>query len=128
MNCCSGGAGSFVPPTDLSKCSKLRERRLNLLDHLVGAGEQRRRNGEVERFRSFEIDPEMKFGRLLHGQVGWLGATEYFDDVICCYRARPIKILAIGEEKTALSELHVFANGGDQVAHRKLNYARRILR
>ena len=43
-----------VPIGDLSRCSKLSD----LLDHLVGAGEQRRRNFEAERLRGFEVDDQ----------------------------------------------------------------------
>jgi hypothetical protein len=47
---------SKVPTADVSKCSKLRVRRLDLLDDLVSAGEQRWRNGEVERLGGLEVD------------------------------------------------------------------------
>ena len=52
-------------------------------DHLVGAGEQRRRHSEAERFRSLEVDHELILGRLLHGQVGGFGTPEDFVDVNC---------------------------------------------
>jgi hypothetical protein len=38
--------------------------RLVLFDHLVGAGEERRRNFEAERFRGPEVDHEFVLGRL----------------------------------------------------------------
>ena len=34
---------SFVLTSDVSRCSKLRVQKLNLFDHIVGNGEQRRR-------------------------------------------------------------------------------------
>ena len=55
-----------------------------LFDHLVGAGEERRRHGEAERFGGLHIDRQLKFGRCLHRQVCGLGAPEG-----CCrYRRR----------------------------------------
>jgi hypothetical protein len=43
--------------------------RNDLLDHLVGAGEQRERDSETERRGSFEIDDQLHFGGLLDRQI-----------------------------------------------------------
>jgi hypothetical protein len=40
-----------------------------LFDHLVGAGEQRWRQVDVERPRSFEIDDEFQPSGLLNGEI-----------------------------------------------------------
>jgi hypothetical protein len=40
-----------------------------LLDHLVGAQQQRRRDREAERLGGFEIDDELELGRLLDGEI-----------------------------------------------------------
>jgi hypothetical protein len=54
---------------------RLNEQHSCSFDHLVGAGEQRRRNVEAERFRGRQVHDEIKFGRLLDWNVGWLSAA-----------------------------------------------------
>src|SRR5262245_57586216 len=45
-------------------------------DHLVGAGEKRRRHREAKRLGSLEVDQEFKLGGLVDRQVRWLLAPE----------------------------------------------------
>src|SRR5712671_6730788 len=45
-------------------------------DHLVGAAEQRQRDGEAERVSSLEINEQLDFRALLHRQVSRLLALE----------------------------------------------------
>ena len=44
--------------------------------HLVGAGLQGKWHGKAECLGSLQINHEFKLGRLLNGQVRWLGAFE----------------------------------------------------
>src|SRR5262249_46083760 len=47
-----------------------------LLDHLVSAGEQRRRHGEADRPGSLQIDDELELGGLQDREVCWFFALE----------------------------------------------------
>ena len=55
--------------------------RVELLDHLVGATEQRQGNSKAQRFGSFEIYEQFDFRGLLHRQVSWLLAMENFSRI-----------------------------------------------
>jgi hypothetical protein len=52
-----------------------------LLDHLVGVGQQRGRDGEVEHSGGLEVDHQFEFGGLLDRQVARFGALENSVDV-----------------------------------------------
>src|ERR1700722_6523639 len=52
-----------------------------LFDDLVGAHQERGRNGDPEGFRDLEVDGQLDLGGLLHRQVSWLLAVEDSTDV-----------------------------------------------
>jgi hypothetical protein len=67
----STGKSHFEPPSLVP-----------LFDHLVGAGEQRRGEGEGERPCRLQVDQELKLGGLINRNVTGLGTFEDFVHVI----------------------------------------------
>src|SRR6266700_397043 len=74
--CCSAANGSFVPKAAVSRCSNTSVQKPDLLDHLVGAREQRRRNRQAERPGGRKVEDQLDFGGLLDRQIGGLLALE----------------------------------------------------
>jgi hypothetical protein len=69
------GADIIEPPVSAKSGREQAQQRravARLFDHLVGAGEQRRRHLDAERLRGGQIDNQLELGRLLDRKVGGL--------------------------------------------------------
>src|SRR5213083_788019 len=66
---------------DFHRLDRTSLRLAHLFNHLVGNGEQPRREGETERLRSLKIDHKLKLGRLHYRQVSGFGALKDFSGV-----------------------------------------------
>ena len=68
--------GRGAPP------SSVMNSRRSSFDHLVGAGEQRRRDVQAERLRGRKVDDEVELGRLLDRDVGGLCPAQNLVDIV----------------------------------------------
>src|SRR5262245_12296956 len=83
MSTIEGEPDSLCSPQTFPSLTRCRRRLSNFIalrassfDHLVGAHEERLRNGEANRLGGGQVDDEFKFCRLLDRDIGGLRSTE----------------------------------------------------
>src|SRR5215831_16424013 len=96
------------------------------LDQLVGARENGPRNGKAEHLRCLEVDYEVELGRLLHGQIGGLGALENSLHVAGGAAEQLGDAGPVGHEPTHARELEEGIDSGDPVLRRELHDVRAV--
>ena len=84
----------------------------HLLDHLVSAGKQLRRDRQSKFFRSLEIDHECELRGLFDREIGWIGSLEYLIDIDCRLHQQCGIVGTITEKPTRNDKPVHLINGG----------------
>jgi len=93
--------GRFVPRPAVSRCSNVRGAKLPLLDHLIGAQRECRRDGKTEGLCGLHVDHQLELRRRLNGKVARLLAPQDAVDIRC--RSAPfINLIGSVGEQSAL--------------------------
>ena len=87
-----------------------------LLDHLVGAAEQRQRHVEAERLGGPEIEDQLDLRGLLDRQVSGLLAFENAAGVDAALTVRIRKAVSVADEAACYSVLSKWVHRGHRVA------------
>jgi hypothetical protein len=90
-----------------------------LFDHLVGASQYRRWQGETKRLSSLEIDYEFVFLRRLHRKFGRFLALQDAIDVSCCGSKGFFHAGTIGNQATSGDEVTERIDGGQPMLGKK---------
>src|SRR5262249_12323099 len=90
------------------------------LDHLGGAGEQRRREGESERFCRLEVDKELELSGLINRDVARFGPFQDLVHVIGHAPEQLRQIHGVTHQRTGLHVIAVGTDGRQACLHSKL--------
>src|SRR6266446_6148088 len=87
-----------------------------LLDHLVGGGLQRQRDGEAEGFGDLEIDHQLELGRLLDRKRGGRRALENARDIGAGAAIVVGRVAAVADQSAGRDELARVIDRGQRAA------------
>ena len=99
---------------------RARQQKAPLLDHLVGAGKERRRHSEAQCLRSLEIDDKLKSGGKLYRQIGRLRAFENLINQSGSPFVHIDQIRLVAHEATSFNSAPLPKHGGQLIADREL--------
>src|SRR4051795_4744422 len=93
-------------------------------DHVVGAGEERGRDNEVQRLRSLKINHQLQLGWELHWQIPWRNAMQDFVDKVGSAPKARAKIDSIANQPTGIDMLAISIDGGyPRCRHHRRNFS-----
>src|SRR5262245_40060755 len=90
-----------------------------LLEHLVGAGEQRWGYGEAERFRHKQVYDEIELGRLLDRDVAWLRSAQDLVDEVAGAPVEAREVRSIGHETSRFEPFAIRVHCGQSRGERE---------
>src|SRR5271169_204557 len=79
-----------------AKCQK--RKWPDLFDHLVGANLDRRRQIDPDRLGSLEVDHQLEFYGLFHGEIGGLRTVEYFGCIKAELTIVSVRVYSVGHK------------------------------
>jgi hypothetical protein len=91
----------------------------NLLDHLVGATEQRERECDAECLGGLEVDEKLDLSGLLDGQIGGLVALENPAGVDAGLTVHVRNTASVAHQAASRGELAILEDRGHRVAERQ---------
>src|SRR5262249_46029802 len=98
------GRYSLLGP-DFHRLDRTSLRLAHSFDHLVGAGEQRGRDGEANRLGGRQVDDKFELGRLLHGDIGRLRPAQNLIDKLGCTPELGLHAWPIGHQASCFDKL-----------------------
>jgi len=90
-----------------------------LLNDLVNGRQQAGGHGQVQRFRSLEIEDRFVSGRRLHWKVGGRTAAQNAIDIGCCLPEQLYEVGSVGQEAASRDELAPCIHGRQAVLCRQ---------